>query len=288
MTALQILREVSAMLSQGIMESEGALRVSLNRALDEIGHLFPRKQFLTLRHFPKPSVFRLSMPREVKKESPLTVSVLSCGDIFFRGSGKGEVLISLDGKLIHRETLDGLPFVFDRTLSSLSTERGSELMMIFRSDTCFVLEELVLYEKTGMTSARCEGRYTVYRMEEEMPGFISLSGECRKNRLPMKTDDEEVILDGDRVWIDSDKCGVYEVGCYAAPMAVTEENERETIDLSVEVLHLVPLLCAYYACLEAEDERASAYLARYEEARDSYRMSVRVALNDTVEDVRGW
>ncbi len=287
MNAKDVYREVSAMISQGYIESEGVFRAALNRALCEIGRLYPAKRVLTLRHFERPAVFRLSMPREVTKESPLTVSALSCKDIVFQGSGRGEVLITLGGKLLDSEVLDGFPFSFKRTLASPGGDGEGELMLLFRSDTCMVLEELVLYDKVGISEKMTSGNYTVYRMAEVLPSFISFSGECYKNRLPI-TEGKALILDGDRILIDSDACGVYEIGCYAAPKAVTKENENEVLDLSCELLFLVPLLTAYYAALEAEDARAEEYLKRYESARDLFRDSARFAVNDTVEDLRGW
>ena len=224
MNAKDVYREVSAMISQGYMESEGAFRSSLNRALAEIGRLHPRKQFLTLRHFERPSVFRLSMPREVTKDSPLTVSALSCKEVVLRGSGKGEMVLTWGGVLLHREALDGVPFTFQKTLASIGAEGEAEFVLLFRSDSTLVLEELVLYDKVGSSERMAQGKYTVYRMAEEMPSFISFSGECYKNLLPI-TQGDEVVLDGDSVLIDSDACGVYKIGCYASPRFVTKENE---------------------------------------------------------------
>ena len=287
MNAKDVYREVSAMISQGHIESEGVFRASLNRALCEIGRLYPEKRVLTLRHFERPAVFRLSMPREVTKESPLTVNALSCKEIVFRGSGRGEVLLTFGGRLLYSEVLDGLPFSFKRTLASLGGDGEGELLLLFRTDTCMVLEELVLYDRVGVSEKETNGNYTVYRMIEALPSFISFSGECYKNRLPIAAG-KELILDGDCILIDSDACGVYEIGCYAAPKAVTKENENEALDLSCELLFLVPLLTAYYAALEAEDIRTEDYLKRYAEARDLFRNSSRFAVNDTVEDVRGW
>jgi len=288
MNAKDVYREVSAMISEGYIESEGALCTSLNRALAEIGHLYPRKQFVTLRHFGLPAVFRLPSPREVMKESPLTVSALSCEGFCCKGSGKGEVLITSNGKLLHREGLDGLPFSFNRTLFSLGADSGAEITLLFRSDSCLLLEELVLYEKLGSADIPNGGEYVRYGMASLLPSFVSFSGECRKNGLPISADGGELILDTDSVRIVSDASGVYEIGCYGAPRTVTEENEGEVLDLSAELLYLVPLLTAYYACLEAEDARADAFLARYEKARKDFRHTFRFAVNDTVEDVRGW
>ena len=287
MNAKDVYREVSAMISQGHIESEGVFRASLNRALSEIGRLYPKKQLLTLRHFERPAVFRLSMPREVTKDAPLTVSALSCKEIVFRGSGRGEVLLTFGGRLLYSEVLDGLPFSFERTSASLGIEGEGDLMLLFRSDTCMVLEELVLYDRVGSSSRTTKGRYTVYRIAKELPSFISFSGEYYKNRLSI-AEGKELLLDGDSVLIDSDACGVYGIGCYAAPAAVTKESESDTLDLSAELLFLVPLLTAYYAALEAEDARAEDYLKRYKEARAAFRSRACFAVNDTVDDLRGW
>lgn len=287
MNAIEVYREVSAMISQGYIESESALRASLNRALAEIGRLYPRKQFLTLRHMRSPSVFRLAVPREVKKESPLTVSALACKKIVFRGSGQGEVLITRGGKTLWKEALDGLPFLFDRVFSSSDDLNEEETMLLFRTESGMVLEELVLYHEIAEEACGYRGKYRLYRMAEELPSFVSFSGECYKNRLLIESGDE-LILENDSVLIDADAMGVYEIGCYAAPKVVTEENEGDTLDLSADLLFLVPLLTAYYACLEAEDARADDFLTRYEKSRDAFRKTARFSRQDTVEDVRGW
>ena len=288
MNAIQVYRAVSDMISQGYVESQGALRAALNRALAEIGHLYPRKQFITLRHFRLPTVFRLPLAREVRQESPLTVNAVFCEGMYCKGSGKGEVLMTSNGKLLHREMLDGLPFSFARTLFSLGADKQAELTLLFRSEDGMVLEELVLYGKLGGADLATDGRYVTYGMASLLPGFVSFSGECRKNSLPFSAGGEELILEGDTVKISSDARGVYEIGCYAAPREVTEKNEGEGLDLSAELLYLVPLLTAYYACLEAEDARAEDFLARYTEAKKDFRNRFSFAVNETVEDVRGW
>ena len=288
MNAIQVYRAVSDMISQGEVESEAALRASLNRALDEIGRLSPRKQFFTLRHFRLPCVFRLPLPREVNKESPLTVSALFFEGLYCKGSGRGELLITSNQNLIHRETLDGLPFSLSRTLFSLGVEKEEEVTLLFRSEDGMVLEELVLYEKLYRADVPCEGRYVRYEMPALLHGFISFSGECRKNGLSMATDGEEVILEKDAVCILSDRSGVYEIGCFATPREVEKGSENESLDLTAELLPLVPLLTAYYACLEAEDARADEFLARYREARDEIRKRFLYAAEDTVSDVMGW
>ncbi len=284
MNARDVYREVSAMISEGHMESKGSLRASLNRALSEIGHLYPQKKFVTLRHFGKPSLFRLPQPREVTKESPLTVSAFSCKDIVFRGSGRGEVFLTFGGKHLFSQTLDGLPFSFHKTLSSLDAEGDAELVLVFRSDYGMVLEELVLYDGIYEEKGKTKGNHTIYRMADE---FISFSQECYKNGLPM-VKGGEVMLEGDCVLIDTNAQGVYEIGCYATPNAVTEKTESEDLDVSAELCYLVPLLTAYYACLEADDARADDFWARYEAAKKDLLNTARFATNDTVEDVRGW
>ena len=288
MNAIQVYRAVSDMISQGRVESASVFRASLNRALAEIGHLYPRKQFITLRHFCMPTVFRLPLAREVCQESPLTVNALSCEGMYCKGSGKGEVLITSNGKQLHREVLDGLPFSFGKTLSSLGAGKQAEIGLLFCSETGMVLEELVLYETLYGEDLPCEGRYADYSMASLLPGFVSFSGECRKNGLPISCDQEELILDRDSVKILTDAKGVYEIGCYAAPCEVTEDNEGEALDLSAELLYLVPLLTAYYACVEAEDARADDFLARYTEVKKEFRKRSVFAVNDTVEDVKGW
>ena len=288
MNAKEVYRAVSDMIAQGFVESEGALRASLNRSLAEIGHCYPRKQFLTLRHFPLPCVFRLPLPRVVEKESPLTVSALSCEGIFCKGSGRGELLITSNGVLLQRKVLDGLPFSFAQTLLSLGKEKVTELTLLFRSEDGMVLEELVLYEKLDGREPPSDGQYAIYSMATHLPGFVSFSGECRKNGISISKDGGELILDGDTVRILSDTRGVYEIGCYAAPKPVTDQNENDALDLSAELFHLVTLLTAYYACVEAEDARAEDFLARYQEAAKEYRHRYLFEASETVEDVRGW
>lgn len=288
MNAKQVYRAVSDMISQGYIESEASLRASLNRALAEIGRLLPQKQFLTLRHFRLPAVFRLPLPREVNKDAPLSVSAVACEGFFVKGSGRGEVLIYSKGTLLRQEVLDGLPFSIGRTLLSLGADKKSELSLFFHSESGMVLEELVLYEKADEGEMLCDGHYVSYCMASLLPGFISFSGECRKNGLLFSADDDELILECDRVRIRSDAKGVYEIGCYAAPQTVTETNENRTLDLSAELLPLLPLLTAYYACLEAEDSRAKEFLARYQEAKKDMRNTLLYAASETVEDVRGW
>lgn len=288
MNAKDVYREVSAMVSQGAVESEAAIRASLNRALAEIGHLYPRKQFLTLRQVGEAAVFRLSAPREVKKESPLTVTAFQCKEIVLTGTGKGEVVLMWDGKQIHREALEGLPFSFCKTLSSLGAVGQAELMLLFRSESGMILEELVLYDRAVTSHRVTQGNYTLYHMAEEMPSFVSFSGECYKNGVLLDSESKEVLLEQGCVSIDCHATGVYEIGCYAAPTAVTEENEGKTLDISAEILYLVPLLTAYYVRLEAEDARADDFLARYREAWREFRNTAAFAVNDRVEDVRGW
>ena len=286
MNAIEVYREVSAMTSQGFVESKEVIRTALNRALAEIGCLYPRKQFVTLRKMRRASVFRLSTPREVGKDSPLTVSALACKEFVLRGFGKGEAILTLGGRQLEKVVLDGNPFSYEKTLSSLGSE--GEFMILFRSEDGMVLEELVLYGGTWEDAHESRGGYTLYRMEDEMPTFLSFGDEIYKNHRLLDSGTSEVLLEGDCVKIADDAAGLYEIACYVAPVAVTKENEGDAITLLPEVLCLVPLLTAYYACLEAEDARADDFLVRYREASGHLRNRMRVALHDTVEDVRGW
>lgn len=288
MNAIEVYREVSAMIAQGFVESEEVIRTALNRALAEIGCFSPRKQFVTLRKMRRTSVFRLSTPREVSKDSPLTVSALACRNMMLRGFGKGEAVLTFGGRQLEKVWLDGSPFSLERTLSSLGAEGEGEFLVMFRSEDGMVLEELVLYGGGREDTHESRGGYTLYRMADEMPTFLSFSGEIYKNHKLLDGGTSEVILEDDCVKIDDDATGLYEVACYATPVAVTKENEGDAITLSPELLCLVPLLTAYYACLEAEDARADDFLARYREASGHLRNRMRVALQDTVEDVRGW
>lgn len=288
MNAMQVYRAVSDMISQGYVESEAALRASLNRALAEIGRLYPRKQFLTLRHFCPPAVFRLPLAREVKKESPLTVSALSCEGIYCKGSGRGEVVITSNGMLLDRVLLDGLPFSLAKTATSLGADKKAEITLLFRSEDGMLLEELVLYERLIGGEIPTDSHYAVYSMADHLPGFVAFSGECRKNGLPFSGVGEELVFEHDAVKILCREKGVYEIGCYTAPCPVDESNEDERLGLSAELLYLVPLLTAYYAALEAEDGRAADFLARYNQAKHDLRQRAAFAVNETVEDLRGW
>ena len=288
MNAIEVYREVSAMIAQGFVESEAVIRTALNRALTEIGRLYPRKQFVTLRKMRRTSVFRLSTPREVSKDSPLTVSALACRKMMLRGFGKGDAVLTFGGRQLEKVLLDGNPFSLERELSSLGAEGEGEFLLIFRSEDGMVLEELVLYSKGWDDTHESRGGYTLYRMADEMPTFLYFCGEIYKNHKRLDGGTSEVILEDDCVKIADDAAGLYEIACYVAPVAVTKENEGAAITLLPEVLCLVPLLTAYYACLEAEDARADDFLARYREASGHLRNRMRVALHDTVEDVRGW
>ena len=288
MNGVQVYREVSALISEGHIESEGSLRASLNRALAEVGRIHPRKDYLTVRHFPLPTVFRLSMPREVNKDTPLTVSADSCEGFWLKGGGRGEVFVSSGDQLLFHESLCGAPFDLARSLAALCGKERAPLSLVFRSDEEMVIEELVLYEKLYGGEIPKHSAYKRYRLGEREEGFLSFSGECRKNRLPLAEENDEVLLERDSVLILSKASGIYEIGYYAAPRAVTKENEEMLLDISADLYDLVILLTAYYACLEAGDARAEAFLARYKASSDAYRNSLHFALNETVEDCKGW
>ncbi len=292
MNAIQIYQEVAALTSEGRMASDAVFYASLNRALAEVGRLDPIKAYRTVGHFPPPAVFRLTKPVTVTANSPLTVSADDVAAFALSAFGKGSLAVLCDGQLSEEMTFDeGGKADIRRSVKTLMGGSRAEVTLIFTSTEELDLVSLVLY---GRMTAACDEaippdeRYLCYDMKSADARFLYFTGEIVKDRQELLDARDEVRLENGKVMIDRACRGVYEIGYARASGRVTEENKEDEVDVGNESEHLLPLLTAYYCCLEDGDARAEALFARYEDERRRYEGRRVSSGGSAVEDRYGW
>lgn len=290
MNAIQVYQEVADLVSEGRLDSEGAFYASLNRALDEVGRIDPMKKTFTIRHFPLPAVFRLPKPCTVSATSPLTVTALSSAAFALSGCGTGKLSIFSGGRMREEAVFsENKPFLLCRSVKALCGKSRAELTFVFSSEENLVLESFAVYERAPEEESEIplDAEYTVYPVEKSVSDFLSFTGSISKDRFDMP-DGNEVIFEDDALLIDNTCRGLYEIGYTCLPERAAKENAGQPIAIKKELQHLIPLLTAYYVCMEDSDARANLFLARYKEELLRYQNERPFPAQSCVTDVWGW
>ncbi len=259
-----IYEEVGALATEGRIDSKRGFYASLNRALSEINHLDPLVDKAEIRHFPPAPLFSFDLPRLVTAGEPLTVFAPDAGAFAFSLAGKGRVRVAIEGEIVEEILLTGKDFVYRRSVETLCGKKQAVVTLFFDSAERLIAESGVIWrempvgtkEKIPLFSGE-----TVYDMKKIDPRFLAFAGELRQNHRTLA--DPARFLSGGKVVLPNSAPGLYTVFYERAPLAVSDETEEEEIEIQGHLQHLVPLLTAYYYCVEDDNPKASAFLERY-------------------------
>ncbi len=283
MTIRQVMNDVLALLSL-TEEKVGALfYASLNRALDEIGHAFPKKAVQRLYHALPAPLYASYEEKIIMPSAPLRISGDGVYGFSLSAYGEGNITFLLDGEVIAEYAVSGAsPLSLALKLSELSDKASGEVTLSFRSLKKLYLVSVALYD-CDIERVIPYGEYYAYPVSAFDRRFLAFDGVATKRGQAIN---ERTLRFGeDTVYIRSDADGVYDIPYLALPDTASSDNADDEIFLRADAMALVSLLTAYYLAVEDENSAASLFLARYEAIRNCL-LSGRG--EESVRDVYGW
>ncbi len=305
----QVYNEVAALCTEGKIDSRRAFYASLNRALSEINRLDPLEKVCELRHYPPPLLFGFDTPRMVTPGEPLTFTFSRTAAFAFAVAGTGRVRAAVDDSLAETVSFPGeaaegtgtlfcpkpaggleRPVLYRRRTVSLSGKASARITLTFDTDGLLVLESGAFYgaarEEDG-DDVPLYARETCYDLAKIDGCFLSFTGKVLRNGKKWEVPPEKLSSSG-RVTLPNDSPGLYTVCYYRSPGEASADRAQEELELRYELQHLAPILTAYYYCLEDDNPKAEAFLARYRSLSEGLERRSRSSEGEGVRDCRGW
>lgn len=285
MTIQHVINQAAALCSLDTEASKTVLYAALNRALDEIGTLFPNKTVETIPHFLPTPIYALPSAYTVSEGSPLRFDADGVRAFSLEACGEGEVTVLVDGKNVYETAFSSESVTaLYHTVSELADAKDvGRVTLLFRGKGTLSVLSAALFDAIPEKACfhRPEKRY---RVSDFSHRFLSFTGKVTKNGAAIPVKGGDVALYEDSLAIRSAAKGVYGVEYMALPDAVSPDEEKGEITLSPKAFPLLLPLTAYYAALEDENPASGEFLARFETAL----RYLNAASSDTVLDVYGW
>lgn len=285
MNIQQVINQAAALCSLDAAASRTVLYAALNRALDEIGTLFPNKTVETIPHFLPTPIYALPSAYAVSEGSPLRLDADGVRAFSLEACGEGELTALVDGKSVYdvafsSESVTSLYLTVSELVSSKDMGR---VTLLFRGKGTLSVLSAALFDTVSENECfyRGEKRYAVGDFSHR---FLSFTGKITKNGVTLCQPCGDVALYEDSLSIRYGAKGVYGVEYLSLPDAVSPDGEDREPTLTAKALPLLVLLTAYYAALEDENPTSGEFLARFETAL----RYLNTPSPDTVLDVYGW
>ena len=283
MNTRQVMESVAALASIAYEGREGVFCAALNRALEEIGHAFPKKASETIYHTPPIPAYASDTVRTVTAASPLRIVADGVYAFSFWAYGDGVLTVSLDDEMISEYKIAGDEGckVIEKVCEIASRKVSGRLQLTLKGTPRLYLRSVALYdspyEAPSLYSKSCR-----YPTDAFSHRFLAFDGKIRKNGRVLSGGG--YAFEEDALVLPQASHGIYEVFYDALPALISEKTLDEEIFLREDAKSLLVPLTAYYVMLEDENPAADAMLSRYEALKGE----IGRGKSESVGDVYGW
>ncbi len=277
---------------------------SINRAINEVGRLFPVEKAVQLLHYPRrPAVYIKGITVHKGGED----TVLNASDIkslAFAVSGTGRAILTGHGSAASytfqwedKMQLTVMRAIVDEVLLGYD---GGELTLRFTdaSETkkySYMISDVSFYSELDGDMAEDVDIYSPWVAYDFGDGkhkvgdfldFASLPVRFRNADLNAPTD---YYIDGKTVYLPRNKEGVYEVRYYKAQGKIDADNLDFEIDSDFRVHDLIALRAAYYIYAVLDPEAAKVCDTEYQKLLAIVMSTMpKIRTPRHFRDVRGW
>ena len=278
MTLREIQSQICTLGGVGYVEPDVSLSQTVKRALLTLARDIPIKRKITLfANFPKPT---LHIESEHHTGGRTELLPLNGCAFSLRLSGKGEATV-YDGRVTRQITFDSP----DKTVRGLLYGEGS---LTLSGERSYDLFDLLVYGEPYFTD------------EDEIPptpsdGCINLSERVTDLLAIAETptdgygkEIEGARVEGGRIYLPVGFKGRVSVSYYRAAIPAVIYSPDDTVDIPEEYESLLPLLCAFYAFLDEDPERAETFHSLYLEGVTSLKRCVHPLQSTKYSEVCGW
>jgi hypothetical protein len=299
MTGKELIREIADLggKSQFNTESEArAIYTAINRAIDEIGKLFPVVKTVRLQNYPiRPTAFYKGITVH-KGGEDIVYNASGIKSLAFAVSGTGRATLSCAGRTHTFEWQD--------VTSDLQLCRGileelvgiakGDVVLTFSGEYSYMISDLSFYSELVSPIAEDVTTYSKWQRydlasEKYVGGrFLDFAS------LPVRHDNVDLNsprdfkIEGTSVFIRSDLEGIYEISYRVRPSRIDADNDSLEIDIDRELHNLIAPRAAFYLYYMVDEEVADRCNIEYQRLYAQYMRIHKVKTPQKFRDVRGW
>lgn len=275
-----------------------AIYEAISQAIEEVNKLCPVENTVQLIHYPlRPVSFKKGITVH-KGGEDLKFNASDIRSLAFAVSGTGQAILS--SPAVERT----YTFTWNDAIS-LQTVRGiiiellgvevADIELVFTGQYSYMIRDLSFYNELVSPLAEDVDTFSCwkeYRIDEprylgdKFLGFDSLP--VRFDNVDLNTPGDYKI-EGNNVYLPSDKSGIYEIKCRVKPRRIDEDNLESEIEIDPEIQLLVPLRAAYYLYYLTDSDVADRCNAEYQRAMAIVVSKLqKVKTPSKFRDKRGW
>lgn len=299
MTGKELIREIADLGGKSQFNTEfeaRAIYTAINRAIDEIGKLFPVVKTVRLQNYPiRPTAFYKGITVH-KGGEDIVYNASGIKSLAFAVSGTGRATLSCASKTYIFEWQD--------VTSDLQLCRGileelvgiakGDVVLTFSGEYSYMISDLSFYSELVSPIAEDVTTYSKWQRydlaSEKYVGGRFLDF----HSLPVRHDNVDLNsprdfkIEGTSVFIRSDLEGIYEISYRVRPSRIDADNDSLEIDIDRELHNLIAPRAAYYLYYMVDEEVADRCNIEYQRLYAQYMRIHKVKTPQKFRDVRGW
>lgn len=278
MTIRELKKEVDALGFSSLCAGDDSLICTANRALRMIHTAHPKTVRAELGFFPEEAIMKHDLMVGEGVEQSLSVP---SGQLIMKLQGEGEYILSYGRK---RQTVS---FSCEPREVKINMPEDGEI--IFTAKSVFCAWDIAVYKRAILpyedaVSVKTDG--IMIDLKKVFPDLFYLTG------IPTTRNGDEIsgleTPDTTHIFIRDGYRGIISLAYRGADEPLTEDSdEDDEIDISDELSPLLPLLVAYFLCLDDEKDVARLYLSEYEKLSRALR-NTELCQTVSYVDVNGW